>query len=201
MDTFSRRETQLFAAGVRHLAGVDEAGRGPLAGPVVAAAVVFPRDLSLAGIMDSKVLPALRRERLDTAIRAAAVAVGIGEADHSEIDERNILAASILAMQRAIAALEPQPDFLLVDGNRFNHPALPFETVVRGDASCFSIAAASIVAKVHRDGIMRNLDALYPGYGFARNKGYPTRDHVEAIRQLGRCAVHRMTFRVKGLDV
>jgi ribonuclease HII len=200
MHTFSPHETRLFAAGVLRLAGVDEAGRGPLAGPVVAAAVVFPRDAVLAGIEDSKTLTAAQRERLARSIRDTALAVGIGEADHREIDEHNILAASILAMHRAVAALAEQPDFLLVDGNRFHHPALPFETVVRGDAVCFSIAAASIVAKTHRDGIMRELDALHPGYGFARNKGYPTRDHVDAIRRLGRSAVHRLSFRVKGLD-
>jgi ribonuclease HII len=199
MRTFSEHERQLFRDGRRLIAGVDEAGRGPLAGPVVAAAVIFPQDLLLEGIGDSKALSAPRRELLAGRIREAALGVGIGMADHDEIDALNILAASILAMHRAVAALPAQPDFLLVDGNRFHHPSIPFATVVRGDATRFSIAAASIIAKVHRDALMEELDRHYPGYGFARNKGYPTALHIEALRSLGRSPVHRRTFVVKRL--
>lgn len=199
MESFSEVERRCFLSGYRSVAGVDEAGRGPLAGPVVAAAVVFPAGIVLPGIDDSKRITERLRRSLCGEIRSRARAVGVGVVPPEEIDRRNILEASIHAMHLAVSRLDPPPDFLLVDGNRFHHPNLPFRTVVRGDSSCFSIAAASIVAKVARDGIMLELDALYPEYGFARHKGYPTRAHIEALRRFGPTDIHRRSFVVKQL--
>ena len=197
MKGFSSRERAHFARGIRHLAGVDEAGRGPLAGPVVAAAVILPVDCRIEGIGDSKALKETERDAAAERIRSAALAWAVGSCSPSEIDEINILQASILAMHRAIRDLGITPGFLLIDGNSFPHPALPFETVVKGDAHCYSIAAASILAKVERDQRMRLLDERYPAYGFARHKGYPTRAHVDALRRLGPTPEHRRSFTVK----
>lgn len=199
MQSFSNLELRLFEEGIRSFAGVDEAGRGPLAGPVVAAAVVLPRSCILHGIDDSKKLGPSRRQFLAHAIGEAAVAVGIGIASHEEIDRDNILEASIRAMHRAIDDLGDPPRMLLVDGNRFSHPSVPFQTLVGGDARCFCIAAASIIAKVTRDGLMMELEREYPGYGFARHKGYPTAAHIDALRRLGPSPVHRRSFMVKRL--
>ncbi|MAT39134.1 MAG: ribonuclease HII [Ectothiorhodospiraceae bacterium] len=199
MASFTAFESKLQSQGIFRIAGVDEAGRGPLAGPVVAAAVRFEPDAIIEGIADSKALTPTRREALAAAIEGANADFGIGVASPQEIDEINILQASILAMHRAIASLHNPPEYLLVDGNRFHHPALPFETIVRGDARCYSIAAASILAKVHRDRIMLELDAQYPEYGFARHKGYPTSEHIEAIREFGYTDIHRRSFVVKAL--
>ena len=200
MDTFGEIESALFERGIVLLAGVDEVGRGPLAGPVVAAAVVFPTGCRIDGIGDSKTLTEAERKARNVEIRHSALAVGIGSASPEEIDEINILQASILAMHRAVLELHPAPDFLLVDGNRFRHESLPFQTVVKGDSRCFSIGAASIVAKVHRDALMVEYDALYPEYGFAKHKGYPTQQHVEAIRVHGLSPMHRRSFSVRKLS-
>ena len=188
-------ERSFWARGYQALAGVDEAGRGPLAGPVVAAAVVFPRDFDpIAGINDSKKLSADARERLFDLIRAegqfAIALVGPGE-----IDRINILRASLQAMAEAVAALPEPPALALVDGNRKAPLEIPQETLVRGDARCYSIAAASILAKVYRDRLMRDLHGRYPQYGFAAHKGYPTKAHLEALRAHGPCPEHRRTFR------
>ena len=199
MRSFSHLELRLFEEGISSFAGVDEAGRGPLAGPVVAAAVILPRSCILPGIDDSKKLTPPRRQLLARAVGEAAVAIGIGIADHEEIDRVNILEATILAMHRAIDNLGIPPRMLLVDGNRFAHPTVPFRTLVGGDARCFSIAAASIVAKVTRDGIMEELDRAHPEYGFARHKGYPTEAHIDALRRHGPSPVHRRSFVVKRL--
>ncbi|MCB2203249.1 ribonuclease HII [bacterium] len=199
MNELTKRERALLSPTVRYIAGVDEAGRGPLAGPVVAAAVIFAPDTGIDGVEDSKKLRPARRDQLADEICSVALAWATASCSAAEIDEHNILQASILAMQRAIAALDPQPDFLLVDGNRFHHPSLPFETVVKGDAHCFSIAAASILAKVERDRVMAEMDLAYPGYGFAQHKGYPTHAHVDALRRLGPSPVHRRSFTVKAL--
>ena len=199
MNGFSALEFDLLADGWQSIAGLDEAGRGPLAGPVVAAAVVFSPNCRLDGVDDSKALMERAREELADRLRACALSWAIGMCTPEEIDEKNILQASILAMHRAADNLASVPGFLLVDGNRFHHPFLPFQTVVRGDAKCFSIAAASILAKVERDRIMRELDVTYPEYGFARHKGYPTRAHVEALRLHGPTPVHRRSFTVKAL--
>ncbi|MBN1448556.1 MAG: ribonuclease HII [Bacteroidetes bacterium] len=199
MNGFSTREFDLIARGMYAIAGVDEAGRGPLAGPVIAAAVIFDPSVRIDGVGDSKTLTAPQREHLAARIMGAARSWAIGAASPREIDERNILQASILAMHRAIEALSVAPDFLLVDGNRFHHPLLPFETVIKGDALCFSIAAASILAKVERDRLMCELDAAFPAYGFARHKGYPTKAHIEALCLHGPCEAHRRSFTVKSL--
>ena len=181
--------------------GVDEAGRGPLAGPVVAAAVILPPDYRNPLISDSKSLSPARRERAFSVISDEAVACAVAVASPEEIDEINILQASLLAMRRAVEALPFPPDFLFVDGNhripcgRRILCGLLQEPLIGGDGRCLSVAAASILAKVTRDRIMAELDLEYPGYGFAGHKGYPTPKHFEAIRRLGPCPVHRRTFR------
>ena len=199
MNGYSRLEFDLFAQGRSAIAGVDEAGRGPLAGPVVAAAVIFDPSTKLDGIDDSKKILVDQREELAAAIMERARAWAVGSASPQEIDEINILQASILAMHRALEALPVMPDFLLIDGNRFHHPKLCFQTVIGGDAQCFSIGAASILAKVERDRIMCEHDADFPDYGFARHKGYATPGHIEALRQHGPCELHRRSFTVKAL--
>lgn len=175
------------------LAGVDEAGRGPLAGPVVAAAVVLGSTVP-AGLADSKQLSAAARERLLGALEASALAIGIGLADVAEIDRLNILGATLLAMQRAVAALGRVPGQVLVDGNRCPLLPCPARAVVGGDAIIPAISAASIVAKVTRDRLMDALDLRYPAYGFARHKGYPTRAHIEALARHGVSVEHRLSF-------
>ncbi|MDH7516035.1 MAG: ribonuclease HII [Bacteroidota bacterium] len=199
MNTFSSFELSFFHEGIRYLAGIDEAGRGPLAGPVVAAAVVIPEGIVIEHVEDSKRLSPAKRARLAREIADHALCVGVGTAGAEEIDALNILRASILAMHRAIDALPIRPDILLVDGNRFDHPTIAFRTVIHGDAQCFSIAAASIVAKVHRDTLMDELDDIYPQYGFRRHRGYPTAAHIEALRLYGPSPVHRKSFTVRAL--
>jgi len=193
-------ETRAWARGARAVAGVDEAGRGPLAGPVVAAAVILDPDRPVPGVADSKVLSPARRETLFDEIHAHARAVGVAAVDHTEIDRINILQATLRAMARAVANLSEapdflQPDYLLIDALTLPDAPFPQEGIVKGDALSVSIAAASIIAKVTRDRMMAELDGRYPGYGFALHKGYPTDAHRRAIRRLGPCPVHRMTFR------
>jgi ribonuclease HII len=185
---------RLCRAGARRVAGVDEVGMGPLAGPVVAAAVVLPDRVELPGLDDSKQLAPAQRERLAAAIRAQAEALAIGEVWPEELDRLNVYRAGLEAMRRAVAALAPAPDHLLVDARTVPGTACAQTALVRGDARDGSIAAASIVAKVHRDAIMRRLDAEHPGYGFARHMGYATRDHLDALRRLGPCPMHRRSF-------
>jgi ribonuclease HII len=187
-------ERQAQARGFRAVAGIDEAGRGPLAGPVVAAAVILPDSFDLPGLTDSKQLSEKARDRLYPLIRAQALAVGIGVARVEEIDRINILQATLRGMQRAVGRLNVPPDFLLVDGNVPVPLALPQQTVVRGDSRSLSIAAASVVAKVIRDRIMVSLDRLHPGYGFSGHKGYGSAAHLRAIALLGPSPCHRRTF-------
>jgi len=189
-------ERALWKRGLTRIAGVDEAGVGPLAGPVVAAAVMLPAGIVLPGIDDSKRLSARQREKGAELIRSKAVAWSIGRASVEEIDNLNIRNASILAMQRAVAQLDPAPEHVLVDWHRL--PSLTCEqtNLVHGDARSMSIAAASILAKVERDEIMRELDRHHPGYGFAQHKGYPTREHYAALARLGPCPEHRRGFRL-----
>ena len=189
-------ERKYWSEGVEIIAGVDEAGRGPLAGPVVAAAVVFPKEVYLEGVDDSKKLSPHRREQLFPLIHERALGVGIGVVSHEEIDRINIYQASILAMKKALDQLSMVPSLVLADGNSFRHETLRFENIIKGDARSFTIAAASIIAKVTRDGLMREYDRLFPGYGFAKHKGYGTREHVEAIRRNGLCEIHRRSFKV-----
>jgi ribonuclease HII len=176
------------------LAGVDEVGRGPLAGPVVAAAVILDPDRPIQGLKDSKKLTSARREALDAAIRDGAVAWALGVCSPVEIDRLNILRASLLAMRRAVEALAVCPEFALVDGNRCPELAVPAHPVVRGDSLVPAISAASIIAKVYRDRLMQELDASHPGYGLADHKGYPTPVHLDALERLGPSACHRASF-------
>lgn len=176
------------------LAGVDEVGRGPLAGDVVAAAVILDPRRPVAGLRDSKKLSAVRRQELALEIRECALAWSVARATVAEIDEHNILQASLLAMHRAVLALVPQPAYVLVDGNRLPRWEYASEPVVKGDDRVPAIAAASILAKVQRDGELVALEQLYPGYGFAAHKGYPTKVHLEALKRLGVTPVHRRTF-------
>jgi len=176
------------------VAGVDEVGRGPLAGDVVAAAVILPAGLSLPGLTDSKKLSEKRRDRLDEMIREHALAWSIARASPSEIDHLNILQASLLAMRRAVDSLAVRPTRVLVDGNRLPDWSYPGEAIVGGDGCVAQISAASVLAKVCRDREMMALEAQYPGYGFARHKGYPTREHLDALARLGPTPVHRQSF-------
>ncbi len=176
------------------VAGVDEAGRGPLAGPVVAAAVILDPARPIPGLADSKVLTPVQRENLAEAIQARALAWALGRAEVEEIDAFNILQATLLAMQRAVAALTLKPELALVDGNRAPRLGCRVKTIVKGDATVAAISAASILAKVARDAEMCKLDTNYPGYGFARHKGYPTVGHLAALDRLGVSPVHRRSF-------
>ena len=192
-------EDRKYSEGYSSVCGVDEAGRGPLCGPVVAAAVILPRDAEIEGLNDSKKLTEKKRERLFDIIKERAVAYAIAEASPEEIDELNILNASMLAMRRAVDALAVKADFALIDGNCSRGFTIPTETVVKGDAISASIAAASILAKVTRDRQCAELDRLYPEYGIAKHKGYPTKDHMEAVRRLGPTPIYRKSF-LKFLD-
>ncbi|HET7153090.1 MAG TPA: ribonuclease HII [Candidatus Kapabacteria bacterium] len=188
------REQELWKQGCTHVAGIDEAGRGPLAGPVVAAAVIFPPGTSIQGLNDSKKLSHEQRESLFPKIYAEALAIGIGIIHADIIDDINILNATFRAMEQAVDMLDVSPQHLLVDGNRFYPSTTPYTTIVAGDTLCYSIAAASIIAKVTRDRMMHEFDEQYPGYGFARHKGYGTRAHYDALRELGMCPIHRRSF-------
>ena len=187
-------ENSLYAQGYTAICGVDEAGRGPLAGPVCAGAVILPQGLEIPGLNDSKKLTDKKRRELYPIIKEQAVAWGIGFASHEEIDELNILQATYLAMSRAIQALEGKADFALIDGNRAKDFGIPLKTVVKGDSLSASIAAASVLAKVARDDIMLEMAKEYPEYGFEVHKGYGTKQHYEALRQHGHCPIHRMSF-------
>lgn len=169
-------------------------GRGPLAGPVVAAAVILDPDRPIQGLADSKVLSEQKRDELAILIRERAIAWAVGRAEIEEIDQINILQASLLAMRRAVLELRPQPEYALIDGNRCPRLPCPAEAIIKGDATIASISAASILAKVSRDQEMQQLDAHYPGYGFASHKGYPTKAHLEAISALGITPIHRRSF-------
>ena len=187
-------EREIRASGACSVCGVDEAGRGPLAGPVYAAAVILPDGLVIEGLNDSKKLSEKKREELFPLICAQAVSYSIAYADEKEIDTYNILQATYLAMRRAVEGLSVPADYVLVDGNRMPPLAVPGETIVKGDAVCQSIAAASILAKVSRDRFMLEMDAKYPQYAFAQHKGYGTKAHYEALRTYGPSPIHRMTF-------
>jgi ribonuclease HII len=189
-----RIEDELRGQGFARIAGVDEAGRGPLAGPVIAAAAVLPPRCRLPGLHDSKLLTPAERDRLYELIQRRAVAIGVGIADAKMIDRMNVLEATRWAMREAIEQLDPQPDVLLMDGRESLSMAIAQRAVVGGDHLCASIAAASIVAKVMRDRMMAEIDAMYPGYGFGAHKGYGTRDHQARLLELGPCPEHRMSF-------
>ncbi len=187
-------EQEARRCGYRHIAGLDEAGRGPLAGPVVAAAVILPFSCRLPGVNDSKQLTDAERQVLFAAIFEKAVAIGVGSADASEIDSINILEATRLAMRRAIAGLDPPPDYLLLDALSLPDVALPSRPIIKGDALSVSIAAASIIAKVTRDRLMASYHRTYPQYNFLSHKGYCTEEHLSRLADHGPCAIHRRTF-------
>ena len=180
--------------GLRLICGVDEAGRGPLAGPVCAAAVILPEHLQIPGLNDSKKLTDKKRRELFPVIQEQAIAYGIGLASEQEIDEINILQATFLAMRRALEQLTVRPEIALIDGNRETDFGLPVKTVVKGDSLSANIAAASVLAKVTRDNLMMELAQQYPEYGFEIHKGYGTKAHYEALRTYGPCPIHRKTF-------
>lgn len=192
-DPFSF-ERDARSSGYRCIAGFDEAGRGPLAGPVVAAAVVLPPDLVIAGLTDSKLVPEPERERLYNIICSQAVTYGIGIADERTIDEVNIYQASIIAMERALQCLSPQPDYLLLDAITLPRVRIPQNSIIKGDLRSHSIGAASILAKVTRDRLMCELDRKYPQYNFKKHKGYATEEHLMLLQQFGPCEVHRRSF-------
>jgi ribonuclease HII len=187
-------EQPLWEQGIVHVGGCDEVGMAPLAGPVIAAAVILRPGTRLKGVNDSKQLTPEEREELEPQIRERCVAVGIGRAEVHEIDSINIYHAGLLALRRAVLALDPQPQHLLVDARRLEGLPMPQQPIIKGDAKSITIGAASIVAKVHRDRLMADLDREYPGYGFAAHKGYPTPDHLDALERLGACVLHRRSF-------
>lgn len=187
-------EDSFYAEGVQVICGVDEAGRGPLAGPVCAAAVILPPHLEIPGLTDSKKLTDKKRRELFPVIKELAIAYGIGLASEQEIDEINILQATFLAMQRALDQLNIKPDLALIDGNREKDFGLPVKTVVKGDSLSMNIAAASILAKVTRDDLMVSMANEYPQYGFDIHKGYGTKAHYAALTEYGPSAIHRMSF-------
>ena len=197
MNGFENKAGRL---GYRLIAGIDEAGRGPLAGPVIAAAVILPPRYRNPEITDSKKLSALQRERLYAVIHRVAVAVGIGISEAAEIDAINILRASLVAMKEAVLELSPRPDYLLIDGLNGIDLAIPQETIVEGDSRSVSVASASIVAKVSRDRLMEMYHRQFPQYNFNRNKGSATQEHRDAILRFGRCKIHRRSFRVAEID-
>lgn len=188
-------ETEARRCGYRRVAGLDEAGRGPLAGPVVAAAVIFPTRIRLAGLDDSKQLTEPERDRLYDAIMQRALAVGVGSANEREIDSLNILEATRLAMRRAVETIVPPPDFLLTDAVTVPCFHLPQRPIIKGDGLSISIAAASIIAKVIRDRFMRELHRRYPQYNFLAHKGYGTEEHLRRLAEYGPCPIHRRSFR------
>jgi ribonuclease HII len=198
MDTF---EKIAYQKGYKFIAGIDEAGRGPLAGPVVAAAVIFPPDYHNGQINDSKKISARKREELYEIINKDALAVGIGTADADTIDRINILQASLQSMREAVLELSFAPDFLLIDGLHKISLQTPQKPLVRGDALSISIAAASIIAKVSRDRIMEMYHRQFPQYNFLQNKGYGTKEHRNAILEFGMCKIHRRSFHLKYLDL
>ena len=187
-------EDSFYTQGYKVICGVDEAGRGPLAGPVCAAAVILPEHLEIPGLTDSKKLTDKKRRALFPVIQEQAIAFGIGFASEQEIDEINILQATFLAMRRAMELLKVRPDLALIDGNRETDFGLPVHTVIKGDSLSLNIAAASVLAKVSRDDVMLRLAETYPAYGFDIHKGYGTRAHYEALEKIGPCPIHRKSF-------
>lgn len=189
-----KEEKQIRGHGFNFIAGVDEAGRGPLAGPVVAAAVIFNADYKNKDICDSKKLTPIERERLFIEIKNSALSYAVGIVGWKEIDEMGILNASKLAMRQAVLKLDPRPDFVLVDAVEINIPGIAQKAIIKGDESVFSVAAASIIAKVTRDRLMASYHKKYPEYGFAQHMGYGTEIHMQAIKKYGPCKIHRLTF-------
>ena len=193
-EEMQKRELELIEEGKILIAGVDEAGRGPLAGRVYAAAVILDKDVKILGLDDSKKLSEKKREQLYDEITQKAISWSVAYATESEIDEINILNATHLAMRRAVEGLSVTPDYLIIDGNSIGEMPIPLETMVKGDANSVSVAAASVIAKVSRDRYITELDSVYPEYGFRKHKGYGTKAHTDAILEYGVLPIHRMSF-------
>lgn len=191
----SEYEKKCYNDGYKYIAGIDEAGRGPLAGPVVAAAVILPKDCLIEGVNDSKKLSESKREKLYTEITEKAIAWGVGVVDNNTIDELNILNATRRAMHTAVETLQVKPDYILIDAEKkVDTNGIPYLPIIKGDALSISIAAASIIAKVTRDRMMYEYDEIFPMYGFGKHKGYGTKAHIEAIKENGICIIHRKSF-------
>ena len=191
-------DKEFFDKGIKYIAGIDEAGRGPLAGPVVVASVILPQDSMIEGINDSKKVSEAKREKLYDLIINEAISYGIGIIYQDEIDEINILQATKKGLTEAIKQMEIKPNIIMVDAlSGIDTLGIPYKSIIKGDAKCYSIAAASILAKVTRDRIMREWDKIYPEYGFGSHKGYGTAKHITAIREFGPCPIHRRTFITK----
>lgn len=199
-EKMKETEKRLEEEGYKYIAGIDEAGRGPLAGPVYAAAVILPSDIRLDGINDSKKLSPKKREELFEEITDKAVCYSIFSVDEKKIDEINILNATHMAMNGAAEALSPKPDYVIIDGNSIKNMKFPHETIVKGDAKSISIAAASVLAKVARDRYITEMAEIYPEYGFEKHKGYGTKEHTDAILKYGVTPIHRKTFLKKLLE-
>ena len=188
-------DKEFFDKGIEYIAGIDEAGRGPLAGPVVVASVILPQDSIIEGVNDSKKISESKREKLYDTILNEALSYGIGIIYQDEIDEINILQATKKGLTEAIKKMKIKPNIIMVDAlNGINTLGIPYKSIIKGDAKCYSISAASIIAKVTRDRIMREWDKIYPEYGFSSHKGYGTAKHIAAIREYGPCPIHRKTF-------
>lgn len=188
-------EEEIYGQGNELICGIDEAGRGPLAGPVVVAAVIMPKNSMIEGVNDSKKISEKKRELLYEKIIEEAITYGVGIIDQKEIDKINILNATKEGLTMAVGELDPKPNLIIVDAlNKINTLGIPYKSIVKGDAKCYSIAAASIIAKVTRDRIMRQWDEVYPQYGFSKHKGYGTAEHIKAIKEYGICPLHRMSF-------
>lgn len=194
-------ERSLREKGYILIAGVDEAGRGPLAGPVVAAAAILRLDTNIIDLKDSKLLSERKREAVYEQVIKTAVSYAFDVVDKDYIDEHNILNATLYAMKKAVEKLSVKPDFILVDAVKIPGVVIPQQAVIHGDNLCACIAAASIIAKVERDRIMKNYDKIYPQYGFSRNKGYGTKEHIDSIKKFGYCPIHRKSFSIKGLEI
>lgn len=188
-------EKDLYSKGFKNICGIDEAGRGPLAGPVVVAGVIMPQDSMIEGIKDSKKVTEKRREKLYDVIKEEAISYSIAVIDHHIIDDINILNATKQGVTEVVDGLDVKPDLIIVDAlTHINTRGIPYEPIIKGDAKCYNIAAASILAKVTRDRIMRQWDEIYPQYGFSSHKGYGTAKHIAAIKEYGLCPIHRLTF-------
>lgn len=188
-------EKDLYSKGFKNICGIDEAGRGPLAGPVVVAGVIMPQDSMIEGINDSKKVTEKRREKLYDVIKEEAISYSIAVIDHHVIDDINILNATKQGVTEVVDGLDVKPDLIIVDAlTHINTRGIPYEPIIKGDAKCYNIAAASILAKVTRDRIMRQWDEIYPQYGFSSHKGYGTAKHIVAIKEYGLCPIHRLTF-------
>ena len=188
-------EEELYNSGANLICGIDEAGRGPLAGPVVVAAAIMPRDSMIEGVNDSKKVSEKKREKLYDLITDEAIAYGVGIIDQKEIDRINILNATKEGLTMAVKELNPKPDLIIVDAlSKIDTEGIPYKSIIKGDAKCYSIACASIIAKVTRDRIMRQWDEVYPQYGFIKHKGYGTAAHISSIKEYGLCPLHRLSF-------